>query len=393
MRVALAPLILVIVITGFPGNALATHGAANQLLYVVTDSYDELFARDLLEKYPGLAGTIIGLDDLMDMSGDSLEGGIVVLLDPNWDNSLQVMGALETLREHLYGGGLVVSTLNGALLLYRLLEEHGVVVRIDESWAATSPALPGYDYGKYKVAVLEGANVETVSLLGEVSLYKVSVGNGFVVILPFNIVWAYGDLGEEAYLSLLPSILGYAESLTPQRPSGTARLAPVLMVSTIAAAGYLTLTLSPDDARRPLVAPLRIRVAERHALRHPLRRRIVEVLSQRGYSHFNELWRDLRTSKATLSWHLDVLYRAGIVGYVRYKKYMLYYIATPSSLRALIDDLALRDPDICLILQLLEEGLDTSRISERLGLSVETVNSVTQLLLKYKPKSCAGQGR
>ncbi|MCE4613373.1 MAG: winged helix-turn-helix domain-containing protein [Desulfurococcales archaeon] len=371
---------------------LATGGVEGQLLYVATDSYDEMFVRDLVEKYPSLAGPVIGIDGLISLS-NGLEGTIVVLLDPNWDDALQVLEVLEILREHLYNGGLIVSTLNGAVLLSRLLEDHGVALRVSESSEGFEAALPGYEYEKYKVAVLEGAGVGIVELQGQAPLYRVTIGNGFVVILPFNVVWAYGDLGHEAYLKLFSAILDYAGSLEPSSPAEVAPLASALAVSATVAAGYIALTLSPEEARRPIMVPLRIRTAERNALGHPVRRKILRLLGERGYLYFNELWRELGTSKATLSWHLDVLYRAGLIGYLKYKKYMLYYIATPAALRALAEDLALRDPDVCRILQLLEKGLDASSISGELGLSVETVSSIAALLSSYKPGLCASPER
>lgn len=61
-------------------------------------------------------------------------------------------------------------------------------------------------------------------------------------------------------------------------------------------------------------------------LENEVRREVFTYIFSKGFGIFNEMWRELGCSKATLAWHLNILKRCGIVGEIAVSKYKVFYI-------------------------------------------------------------------
>ncbi len=61
-------------------------------------------------------------------------------------------------------------------------------------------------------------------------------------------------------------------------------------------------------------------------LENDVRKELFLYIFRKGFGIFNEMWRELGCSKATLSWHRNMLRRCGIVGELRISKYKILYI-------------------------------------------------------------------
>jgi len=61
-------------------------------------------------------------------------------------------------------------------------------------------------------------------------------------------------------------------------------------------------------------------------LESSIRRAIYEYTLANGFAAFNEIWKALKRSKATISWHINILKRSGVVEEIRLLKYRIIYV-------------------------------------------------------------------
>ncbi|NPA95986.1 MAG: winged helix-turn-helix transcriptional regulator [Crenarchaeota archaeon] len=61
-------------------------------------------------------------------------------------------------------------------------------------------------------------------------------------------------------------------------------------------------------------------------LENSIRRSIYEYTLANGFAVFNEIWKALKKSKATINWHIKILKRSGIVEEIRLLKYRIIYV-------------------------------------------------------------------
>jgi len=101
------------------------------------------------------------------------------------------------------------------------------------------------------------------------------------------------------------------------------------------------------------------------------------IISERGFTTFNDLWREIGCSKATVSWHLQVLKKFRLISDLAYSKYKIIYVA--GSERRLLVALANWDPRICYILRDLCLGYGVGEIARRYRLKIGSVESIRRL--------------
>jgi len=112
-------------------------------------------------------------------------------------------------------------------------------------------------------------------------------------------------------------------------------------------------------------------------LKNVTRRKIMMIIRERGFTTFNDLWREIGCSKATVSWHLQVLKKFRLISDLAYSKYKIIYVA--GSERRLLAALANWDPRICYILRDLCLGYGVSDIAKRYRLRISSVESIRKL--------------
>ncbi|BES81928.1 helix-turn-helix domain-containing protein [Pyrodictium abyssi] len=372
---------------------------------MATDSYDAAFLEAFLGYYNATARLVYFLNSSRVL--DELECGpsdVLVLLDPNIDDTGLAHNASERIARLLVDGCTVVATHNGLALLNLTLTELGYVVHSVDNVTVT---MPGYNTTKYRYAYLVTPDGRVLNT----TVWSIEVGKGRLVGVALNVVWAYADTRNTTYLELLYSALQEALSSPPRPGVGTAATAVGVAVAGSAAA---TLASSraytragtprgggggghtgrsgglggtggagePEDAL--VVAPLRVKTEPSEMLEHPLRARMLQVLRERGAVHHNELMRVLGVSKATLRWHLYMLLRGGYIGSLRYKKYLVYF-ARGRELDA-IRSLAARDEQFCGILQGLAEGVPLEVLSRRYRVSVKGLQDLSELVKRLDGK-------
>lgn len=116
---------------------------------------------------------------------------------------------------------------------------------------------------------------------------------------------------------------------------------------------------------------------------HLVRSMILQLISQRGYSYFNELARTLGVSRATLSWHLSVLMRRNRLKSIRYKRYKLYYLPGRQGVRKLFQRLAREDPKFCQLVRMTIEGQEPERIARKLRVTPNGIKEMYILVKEY----------
>ena len=124
------------------------------------------------------------------------------------------------------------------------------------------------------------------------------------------------------------------------------------------------------------------------AVDHPLRLAIVRYLEEHVIAHFNELWRAMGVSKATLSWHLSVLEKSGSVKSIRYSKYLLYYVTSRASAPTAIAVLASKKPRLCKIIEYIRKGKNVDEIARELKLSKRGLESIYNIATESSIKPC-----
>jgi len=366
--------------------AVARAAPGGRVAYVATDPADSLFLEDGLRH--GLPpGPVLGLGGVL--RAPRLPR-LVAALDPNWGpgEELEALNAFERLVNHVLGGGVLVAGLNGAvaanLTLARLGSPLPPVGR-----AACAPAPPGYDFRRYG-CLPRPPGARTVALSDGMVAYVLRLGDGWLVVLPYNLVWAYLDTRSPVYLEAAREALLLAEKL----PSANPLPGEVAAAAAIAAAVAVSVSSSSSQRRRgrgargapaaPAAAsPMWARVGRDEALSHPVRRRIYSLVAERGALGFNELWRELGVAKATVAWHLSVLERLGLLSTVRYRRYLLAYLPGPRGAAALFSALSSRDPAFCLLVGEALRGAGLEEAARRLRVRPRALEGIYRLVAAY----------
>ncbi len=366
--------------------ALAAHRGG--VLYVATDSYDAGFIAALVSHGALPDGPLVNLSWIAGAPG--IDAGLVALPDPNWGpGGIPIAEAASAkLLAYILGGGRVVAGLNGAVLLNLSMRRIGLPLPPVQHTACTE-APRGYNYAKYG-CLPKPAWARQARLPGGGTAYVARLGRGWLVLIPYNAVWAYADTGSKAYLEAY----GAAAVLAERLPAGggaaarDAAIAAAVLAALAAAAqsmrGHGGEGRSSDASRDGKPVPpeaLRIRVRRDEALSHSLRRRIYEAVEQRGALYFNELWRLLGVSKATVAWHVSVLERLGLLATLRYKRYLLIYRPSSSGVEALLQALVGRDPrGLCVLVDYASRGAGPEEAARRLRASTRGVEQLYRLV-------------
>lgn len=369
---------------------LALAAPRGGVLYVATDSYDTGFIAALVSHGILPGGPLVNLTWVAAAPG--IDAGLVALPDPNWGPAgIPVAEAASAkLLAYILGGGRVTAGLNGAVLLNLSLRRLGLPLPpVQHTACAEAPR--GYDYAKYG-CLPPPAWARRARLPGGGTAYVARLGRGWLVIIPYNAVWAYADTGSAAYLEAY----GAAAALAEQLPAGggpaarDAALAAALLAALAAAAQSARGRSgegkgsgdSPRGDEPAALNALRIRVRREEALSHPIRRRIYEAVEQRGVLYFNELWRLLGVAKATVAWHVSVLERLGVLATLRYKRYLLIY--RPGGVEALLRALADLDPrGLCSLVEHVARGATLEEAARRLRASTRGVEQLYNLVSRH----------
>jgi len=386
-------LVLLFVIIFISASPIAT-GWSKTYIYVETDEYDRFFIEEGLSRNLFPNGSVIGLTSIT--LGEPRDR-VVVLPDPNF-NADQVNVAEEfssKILQHVLNGGIVVAGLNGAALLNLSLGEKGFPLppMTSESCVLTPS---NYNYTKY-MCIPEPPWAYSRRVLGDMVVYIASIGKGWIIIIPINIVWAYGDSKDPVYVEVFSEALKIAEELNSSAtiPLYYSLSASLIIASTIAfqttqtskridvdkQSGESRLVKTPRRNDRIYVSPLYLRIPVDDALKHPARRKIYDVVSSQGAVSFNTLWRITGLSKATVAWHLSVLERLGMVGVVKYKKYLLVYIPYSEGVEKLIKKLHQLDPKgLCLLTKYAAQNTPVEIVAKRIKKSVWSIAKVYEIV-------------
>jgi DNA-binding transcriptional ArsR family regulator len=398
-RVVVASLILAAAIAVVPARMAAPQGIlGGRLVFVVTDPLDEEYIQALLSRYAVVNTTPRLITDLNGLLAMELDPAwdVVVLVDPNWGpgDVQTALGVSEKLWEFIEDGGVVVSTLNGVVLLR--LSKPFLPGPQDSCPGIVYP--PRYNVSKYECIPRPPGSVEEGPQQGAPSIYLL----GGLVIVPFNVVWAYLDTHDAAYLTLLLRALTYTSSVPRVREShrgaeilAGATLAAGLIASRLASGGGSQGAHHRSGATRrvraPPIAPLYPRIDPSHAPQHSVRGRILELVRERGAATLPEILKELGLAKAVASWHLYVLTRSGLLHRVRYKKCVVYYL----NYKDLIRYLAERDKAFCRLVGLLASGASIEEAARALRVRPEGLRQVADLLsleavLEVAVEACRG---
>jgi len=392
----MAPLLLLLVFMGAGLHALLNNNASllnnnNPIVYVVTDSPDREFLQQFAI-YIGGSADAVSLRDLLDVS---CRAQVLVLLDPNWKPQMRnlVKEASDRIVTSIVDNGIVVvATINGVSMLNDSLKRLGVLFIITRS---CPDKLPGYDAQKYRcVEPATKAEEVRITLRGKsgdlvnnitVTIYVVKLGRGWLLVVPYNPVWAWLDTRDDLYFDLVAKSLERAVELARRSRLGRAlALATLLAGSTLAAYSSLRSVMhkqhSSRSRQRSPVIILGVRVSAEDAVKHPVRKKILELIDEFGAISFNELWRLLGVAKATVAWHISVLQRLKIVNIIRYKRYAYIYVNSLYGERALMETLARRDRDFCRLVALAERGVNADEAARKLKLTPGRIIEVYALV-------------
>ncbi len=315
---------------------------SKSLTYVVTDLPDIKYLSRFLSKYPYLRGPAINLLGIRYVISRT---DVLILLDPNWRDSSVVPLVSNYVEKYLLSGGIVVTTLNGCVLLNNTLKKYGVIVEVISHGVIKE--FSDYNVSKYKLLKIKYPLIKKLSPY----INAIKVGAGWLVIIPMNIVWAYVDTKDPNYLILLKEAIEESINL-PITKYGVRLSTLVALVATPIAVSVTASSLSssgllsraPPKGRSKVVTiiPLYTKLSKSDVERNYIRRKIIELLKERRVASFNELWRELKVSKASVSWHLHVLKLHGYVGTVRIGKYLLIYRKSCDDVEDLIESLLSR---------------------------------------------------
>ncbi len=124
-------------------------------------------------------------------------------------------------------------------------------------------------------------------------------------------------------------------------------------------------------------------------LKSGIRAQIFRYVLRKGFVIFNEIWKELSCSKATVSWHLDVLMKSGVFEEARVMRYRIIYIKG-------FEDLALerflterkkgkefRWDKVRKVLYALCFENDVKKVARMHGLRVRDVESLKKLLRAF----------
>jgi len=389
-RVLITSLLIII----FTNTIYVTTGWSKTYIYVETDEYDRFFIEEGLSRNLFPNGSIIGLTPV---TSAELSERVIVLPDPNF-NADQVDMAKEfssKILQYVLNGGIVVAGLNGAVLLNLSLSEKYYSLPSTTPDACT-PAPVNYDYTKYK-CIPEPPWAYTRKVVDHMVVYIMGIGRGWVIIVPINVVWAYSDSRDPVYIEVFSKALKIAEELHPDTsiPPHHSLIASLIIASTLAfqitqSGRRLDMSKRSREAipvkthRRDLsiyINPLYLRIPEDDALKHPVRRKIYDIVSSQGAVSFNTLWRMTGLSKATVAWHLCVLERLGMVDVVRYKKYMLVYIPSAEGVAKFIKKLYQMDPKgLCLLAKYAVQDTPLEVVARRIKTNTRNIAQVYEII-------------
>jgi len=193
-----------------------------------------------------------------------------------------------------------------------------------------------------------------------------------VVLVCANLTeWAVRD--PESLLRVLAEIVRWLEP-------------PTLLPSTFAAvavggaAALLSARVLLQRRRHPSPSRLGIEGPRVGALEHPVRAILLSLLQDVGAASASELSDELQIPRSTLSHHLGVMQREGLISSEEMLGERLYYL--PGRRRDALVHAALKNPTRRSILAILErEGPRTIRsLSDELGVSTETVKRNVDIL-------------
>ncbi|HDM92687.1 MAG TPA: ArsR family transcriptional regulator [Candidatus Korarchaeota archaeon] len=191
-------------------------------------------------------------------------------------------------------------------------------------------------------------------------------GSPTVLIITADLAqWAVSD--PEGFARLISSLVEYFQ---PQR-----QIAPILVaLASVGALAVVTKTLSAKARKMGLLAaPVAIkRISGSSTLEHPVRAILLSLLQDIGSANASELSEALDIPRTTLSYHLSVLEREGLISSEEILGERLYYL--PGRRRDALLKAALRSPTRRAILAALSEGPASIRsLALKLGVSTETV--------------------
>jgi len=387
-------IIILLFIIIFANTSLVATSWTKTYTYVETDDYDRFFIEEGLSKNLFPNGSIIGLSP--DMLGEPREG-VIVLPDPNWDAD-QVSRAKEfssKILQYVLNGGIAVAGLNGAVLLNLSLVEKGFPLPSATS-EACAPAPINYIYTKY-MCIPEPPWAYVRRVLDHMVVYIANIGKGWIIIIPINIVWAYSDIKDPIYVEMFSEALKIAEELYSKTAISPyySLIASIFIASTVALQSTQTgrkIDMSKGGSETSLlrtsrrvtsmyISPLYLRIPEDDALKHPVRKKIYDIVSSQGTVSFNMLWRITSLSKATISWHLCVLERLGMVGVVKYKKYQLIYIPDAKGVEKFIKRLYQMDPKgLCLLAKYAVQNIPPEIVAKRIKTNVRNIAQVYEII-------------
>ncbi len=382
----LTVIVLLSILAVLAANIVYAASRNVNLVYVSTDMLDEKFLSDGFKMGLLPSGPVVGLNSVA-----AVHTSLIVLPDPNWGSrnlhaAAEASKAMISFIEH---GARAVVGLNGAVLLNLTLRKVGLPLPpTSDSAAAWLPK--GYNVSLYRW-LPRSPWMASTNLSCGLPAYYFRLGDGWVVILPVNVVWAYSSTRDVLYLRCTGEAIKLAERLPSGRaPRGPAFIAAVMAGVAVAAAAVASQQRSGDNMGQgeghsgqdgsAATGFLGIRLNEEEAKAHPLRRRILEVLETNGAAHFNELWRLLGGSKATLAWHISLLERLKLVATIRYKKYLIIYRTGPAGIEALFRSLAARDQAFCRLVRLVERNVNLEEAALKLRVSKAGLRDIYALV-------------
>jgi len=381
----LLPITIVLLLISPAALIVGAQQAQPTILVLVTDEADQVF----LEAWSATTAYNLvpaGLDNATSLLH---QADLVVLLDPNYGPS-QVEAVKQVAQAVLAGaeaGTPLVATLNGLSML-RLA---GAFEDYQVSCNATGlPYPPTYKPETYCI-VEPPPYAETLNG-GDWFLARQPLAQGRAVIVPYNIVWAYLDTRDPVYIVIMEEAVAAAleEQGGGALPAGAVVAAAAAAVGAAGLANELRRLARADAAGgaggasggggAALIPALGFKRIDREdALDHPIRQSIVALLKEEGPVTFNELWRRLGLSKATVSWHLSVLEREDIVGIVKYKKYKIVYLKGEEDriIESLIRE---RKGEVCTLARAVTESQGVQWAAKRLRSRPEAIADVYSLI-------------
>jgi len=377
---AAAAVALILVLLAAPLAGVAAAQEQPRVLVLVTDEPDTVF----LQAWAAQSSYQLIPASLDNMTSLMATVDVVVLLDPNYGPGQvdQVRQAAEAALAGAEAGTPLVATLNGLSTLHLAGAFQDYRIQCNITW------LPMPD--EYKPDVYCLVDPPPYASLIEGPSWFLAVedyGAGRVVIVPYNIVWAYLDSRDPVYVEIMEQAV--AAALEEKGSTVTAAAVIAAVAAAVGAAGLANELRRMADVQASAgsggsagaVAPVFgfKRIDREGALDHPIRRSIVRLLEEEGSVTFNELWRKLGLSKATVSWHLSVLEREDIVGIIKYKKYKLVYLRGRED--KIIDSLIRsRRGEVCVIARAVRQNNGVEWAARRLRSRPEAIVDVYRLV-------------